>query len=42
LLSFSYYFLEGIGFPKVSAVWTFALIMAIWLIASPFVARRYR
>jgi len=42
LLSASYYFLEGVGFPRVSSIWTFVLVMVIWLIARPFVARRYQ
>jgi len=42
LLSASYYFLEGVGFPRVSSIWTFVLVMVIWMIARPFVARRYQ
>jgi len=42
LLAITYYFLEGIGLPRVSALWTFLAVMLIWGVAKCFVARKYR
>ena len=41
LLAFTYYFLEGIGFPRISTLWTFLCVMILWAVAKPFVNRRY-
>jgi hypothetical protein len=42
MLAVTYGFLESAGFPKLSAWWTYVVVMITWLIANPFVARRYR
>ena len=42
LLAITYGFLETVGLPHVSAWYTYAAVMIAWLIAQPFVARRYR
>ncbi len=42
LLAITYGFLETVGLPHLSAWYTYAAVMAAWLIAQPFVARRYR
>jgi hypothetical protein len=42
LLAITYGFLETVGFPHLSAWFTYAAVMVAWLIAQPFVARRYR
>jgi hypothetical protein len=42
MLAASYGFIEGQTFPHVSAWWGYAVFMTMWLIASFFVARRYK
>ncbi|MHB1551918.1 MAG: hypothetical protein ACYCX6_12095 [Vulcanimicrobiaceae bacterium] len=42
LLAVTYGFLEGVGFPKLTAFATYACIMLCWGLAAPFVARRYK
>jgi hypothetical protein len=42
LLAITYGFLETVGLPHLSAWYTYAAVMVAWLIAQPFVARRYR
>ncbi len=42
LLAITYGFLETVGLPHLSAWFTYAAVMVAWLIAQPFVARRYR
>lgn len=42
LLAVTYGFLETVGLPHLSAWFTYAAVMLAWLIAQPFVARRYR
>ncbi len=42
LLAVTYGFLETVGLPHLSAWFTYAAVMVAWLIARPFVARRYR
>jgi hypothetical protein len=42
LLAVTYGFLQGVGFPKPSAWWTYLVVMVAWGVASPIVARRYR
>jgi hypothetical protein len=42
MLSITYGFLEGVGFPHLSAWWTYAIVMVTWGLAVPIVARRYQ
>ncbi|GHO59767.1 hypothetical protein [Ktedonobacter robiniae] len=42
LLTFSYGFLENIGFPHVSWIYIFPLMLVLWCIGSALAARRYR
>ncbi len=42
LIAATYGLLEAAGFPKQSAWWTYAAFMIGWIIASPFVWRRYK
>jgi O-antigen/teichoic acid export membrane protein len=42
LLAITYGFLETVGLPHLSAWFTYAAVMVAWIIAQPFVARRYR
>jgi len=42
LLAITYGFLETVGLPHLSAWFTYAAVLVAWLIAQPFVARRYR
>jgi len=42
LLAITYGFLETVGLPHLSAWFTYAAVMVAWMIAQPFVARRYR
>ena len=42
LLAITYGFLETVGLPHLSAWFTYAAVMLAWLVAQPFVARRYR
>ncbi len=42
LLAITYGFLETVGLPHLSAWYAYAAVMVAWLIAQPFVARRYR
>ncbi len=42
LLSVTYGFLEVAHFPRPSAWYTYSIVMAAWLVATPFVARRYK
>ena len=42
LLAITYGFLETVGLPHLSAWYTYAAVMVAWIIAQPFVARRYR
>lgn len=41
LLAISYYFLEGLGLPRLSSLWTFLAVMIIWAVSKPFVSRKY-
>jgi hypothetical protein len=41
LIAMAYSFLEGVGFPKQHAIWTFLTFMIGFTIAQYFVARRY-
>jgi hypothetical protein len=42
LLTFSYGFLEGIGFPRFSPIWVFPLMTALWGLGLSYFSRRYR
>jgi hypothetical protein len=42
LLALMYSLLEGAGFPKQHAIWTYSTFMIIWLVASLFIRRRYK
>lgn len=42
LLTFSYGFLENIGFPHLSLVWIFPAIIAFWGIGAACFSRRYQ
>jgi hypothetical protein len=42
LLTFSYGFLEGIGFPHLSPIWVFPLMTALWGASLPFFSRKYQ
>jgi hypothetical protein len=41
LLAITYYFLEGIGLPRISMLWPFLSVMLIWGISKRFVSRKY-
>jgi len=42
LLAVTYGFLEGVGFPQLSAWFTYLCVMAVWALSVPFVTRRYK
>ena len=42
MLTFAYGFLENAGFPQLSYVFVFPLMMALWGIGGAIAARRYR
>lgn len=42
LLAITYGFLEVAHFPRPSAWFTYAVVMAAWCIATPFVSRKYK
>lgn len=42
ILFLTYGFLEGVGFPHISAFWTFASIDIFWALSLPFITRRYK
>jgi len=42
LIAVTYGLLEAAGFPKQSAWWTYSVFMIGWLVAQPFVRRRYK
>jgi len=42
LLAVTYGFLEGVGFPHLSAWFTYLCVMAVWALSVPFVTRRYK
>src|SRR5947209_387056 len=41
LLTFSYGFLEGVGFPQISWVFIFPLMIALWSLGAAVAGRRY-
>ena len=42
ILTFSYGFLENVGFPHISWLWVWPLMIALWGIGGAIAARRYR
>ena len=42
IITFSYGFLENVGFPHISWLWVWPLMMALWGIGGAIAARRYR
>lgn len=42
ILTFTYGFLEGAGFPKLGMIWVFPLIIALWGIGLAIASRRYK
>ena len=42
MLTFAYGFLEHAGFPRLSYVWVFPLMIALWGIGGAIATRRYR
>ncbi|MDR5816945.1 MULTISPECIES: hypothetical protein [unclassified Caballeronia] len=42
LITFSYGFLEGVGFPKLSLFVVWPVMAVLWILGSVFSARRYR
>ncbi len=41
ILTFSYGFLENVGFPHISLLWVFPFMIAIWGIGTGIASRRY-
>ena len=42
LLTFSYGFLENVGFPSISLLWVFPIMILLWGIGLAIIARRYQ
>ena len=42
MLTFAYGFLENAGFPQLSYLWVFPLMIALWGVGGAVTARRYR
>jgi hypothetical protein len=42
LLTFSYGFLEGVGFPPISLLWVFPVMILLWGLGLAFISRRYQ
>ena len=42
MLTFAYGFLEHAGFPRLSYIWVFPLMIALWGIGGALATRRYR
>ena len=42
MLTFAYGFLENVGFPQLSYVWVFPLMIALWGIGGAIASYRYR
>ena len=42
IVSFTYGFLENAGFPALSWIWVFPLMMALWGIGAGIASRRYQ
>lgn len=41
LISFTYGFLEGVGFPKLEVIWIMPALILFWAIAKQIIYRRY-
>ena len=42
LLTFSYGFLENVGFPRISLLWIFPIMILLWGLGQAFISRRYQ
>ncbi|RJP46519.1 MAG: hypothetical protein C4583_18780 [Anaerolineaceae bacterium] len=42
LLTFSYGFLENVGFPPISLLWVFPIMILLWGLGLAFISRRYQ
>ena len=42
LLTFSYGFLENVGFPPISLLWVFPVMILLWGLGLAFISRRYQ
>lgn len=42
ITTFTYGFMENVGFPPLSWIWIFPLMIALWGLALPMASRRYR
>lgn len=42
LLTFSYGFLENVGFPSISLLWVFPTMILLWGLGLVFISRRYQ
>ena len=42
MLTFSYGFLENLGFPSISVMWVFPIMVFLWGIGLAFISRRYQ
>jgi hypothetical protein len=42
LLTFSYGFLESVGFPPISLLWVFPIMILLWGLGLAFISRRYK
>ncbi|MEM7692131.1 MAG: hypothetical protein AAF991_11745 [Pseudomonadota bacterium] len=42
LVTFTYGFLENVGFPHIPFLWIFPFMIATWGICTPFVAKSYK
>jgi hypothetical protein len=42
LLAFSYGFLENVGFPPISLMWVFPVMVGLWGIGLFFISRKYQ
>ena len=42
LLTFSYGFLEGVGFPPISLLWVFPITIMLWGVGLIFISRKFQ
>ena len=42
MLAFSYGFLENVGFPPISLMWVFPIMIGLWGIGLAFISRKYQ
>ncbi|PWH15079.1 MAG: hypothetical protein DDG60_06485 [Anaerolineae bacterium] len=42
LLTFAYGFLETVGFPHISLIWIFPLLIALWGVGTAYFSRKYQ